>query len=58
MSPGTAFVFLLAGQQQCGNQNNGRQVSWKAFRSSYVGVISLCALGAGILLDWIYLSWE
>jgi uncharacterized membrane protein YraQ (UPF0718 family) len=22
----------------------------------YVGMISLCAIGAGILLDWIYLK--
>lgn len=57
MSPGTAFVFLLAGPA-----TNAATITMVARflgkRSAvlYVGVISLCALGAGILLDWLYLK--
>lgn len=55
MSPGTAFVFLLAGPA-----TNAATITMVARflgkRSAvlYVGVISLCAIGAGILLDWLY----
>jgi len=55
MSPGTAFVFLLAGPA-----TNAATITMvarflgKRSAALYVGVISLCALGAGILLDWIY----
>ncbi len=57
MSPGTAFVFLLAGPA-----TNAATITMVARflgkRSAvlYVGVISICALGAGILLDWLYLK--
>ncbi len=57
MSPGTAFVFLLAGPA-----TNAATITMvvrflgKRSAALYVGVISLCALGAGILLDWIYLK--
>jgi uncharacterized membrane protein YraQ (UPF0718 family) len=57
MSPGTAFVFLLAGPA-----TNAATITMVARflgkRSAvlYVGVISLCALGAGLLLDWLYLN--
>jgi len=57
MSPGTAFVFLLAGPA-----TNAATITMVARflgkRSAvlYVGVISLCALGAGVLLDWLYLK--
>lgn len=55
MSPGTAFVFLLAGPA-----TNAATITMvarflgKRSAALYVGVISLCALGAGILLDWLY----
>ncbi len=57
MSPGTAFVFLLAGPA-----TNAATITMVARflgkRSAvlYVGVISLCALGAGVFLDWLYLN--
>ena len=57
MSPGTAFVFLLAGPA-----TNAATITMvarflgKRSAALYVGVISLCALGSGILLDWIYLK--
>jgi uncharacterized protein len=56
MSPGTAFVFLLAGPA-----TNAAIITMvarflgKRSAALYVGMISLCALGAGIPLDWIYL---
>lgn len=55
MSPGTAFVFLLAGPA-----TNAATITMvarflgKRSAALYVGVISLCAIGAGILLDWLY----
>jgi len=57
MSPGTAFVFLLAGPA-----TNAATITMvarflgKRSAALYVGVISMCALGAGILLDWLYLK--
>ncbi|WP_410507999.1 SO_0444 family Cu/Zn efflux transporter [Methanosarcina hadiensis] len=57
MSPGTAFVFLLAGPA-----TNAATITMvarflgKRSAALYVGVISVCALGAGILLDWLYLT--
>ena len=57
MSPGTAFVFLLAGPA-----TNAATITMvarflgKRSAALYVGVISLCALGAGVLLDWLYLK--
>lgn len=57
MSPGTAFVFLLAGPA-----TNAATITMvarflgKRSAALYVGVISLCALGSGILLDWLYLK--
>jgi uncharacterized membrane protein YraQ (UPF0718 family) len=57
MSPGTAFVFLLAGPAT--NAATITMVSrFLGKRSAilYLGVISLCALGAGIILDWLYLK--
>lgn len=57
MSPGTAFVFLLAGPA-----TNAATITMvarflgKRSAALYVGVISICALGAGILLDWLYLT--
>ncbi len=57
MSPGTAFVFLLAGPA-----TNAATVTMvarflgKRSAALYLGVISLCALGAGILLDFLYLK--
>ena len=57
MSPGTAFVFLLAGPA-----TNAATITMvvrflgKRSAALYLGVISLCALGAGILLDWLYLT--
>jgi len=57
MSPGTAFVFLLAGPA-----TNAATITMvvrflgKRSAALYLGVISLCALGAGILLDWLYLN--
>ncbi|WP_440946751.1 SO_0444 family Cu/Zn efflux transporter [Methanosarcina sp. T3] len=57
MSPGTAFVFLLAGPA-----TNAATITMvarflgKRSAALYLGVISLCALGAGILLDWLYLK--
>ncbi len=57
MSPGTALVFLLAGPA-----TNAATITMvarflgKRSAALYLGVISLCALGAGILLDWFYLK--
>ncbi len=57
MSPGTAFVFLLAGPA-----TNAATVTMvarflgKRSAALYLGVISLCALGAGVLLDFLYLK--
>ncbi len=57
MSPGTAFVFLLAGPA-----TNAATITMvvrflgKRSAALYLGVISLCALGAGILLDWLYIT--
>ncbi|AKB18917.1 SO_0444 family Cu/Zn efflux transporter [Methanosarcina sp. WWM596] len=57
MSPGTAFVFLLAGPA-----TNAATITMvvrflgKRSAALYLGVISLCSLGAGILLDWLYLK--
>ena len=56
MSPGTAFVFLLAGPA-----TNAATITMvvrflgKRSAALYLGVISICSLGAGILLDWLYL---
>jgi uncharacterized membrane protein YraQ (UPF0718 family) len=57
LSPRTAFVFLLAGPAT--NEATMMMVArFLGKRSTvlYVGMISLCAIGAGILLDWIYLK--
>jgi uncharacterized membrane protein YraQ (UPF0718 family) len=57
MSPGTAFVFLLAGPA-----TNAATITMvarflgKRSAALYLGVISLCALGAGVLLDFLYLK--
>lgn len=57
MSQGTAFVFLLAGPT-----TNAATITMvarflgKRSAALYLGVISLCALGAGFLLDWFYLK--
>ena len=57
MSPGTAFVFLLAGPA-----TNAATVTMvarflgKRSAALYLGVIALCALGAGVLLDFLYLK--
>ena len=54
---GTAFVFLLAGPA-----TNAATVTMvarflgKRSAALYLGVISLCALGAGVLLDFLYLK--
>lgn len=57
MSPGTAFVFLLAGPAtNVATITMVARFLGKRSAVLYVGVISLCALGAGFLLDWIYLS--
>jgi len=57
MSPGTAFVFLLAGPA-----TNAATITMvarflgKRSAALYLGMISLCSLGAGLLLDWFYLK--
>jgi uncharacterized protein len=57
MSPGTAFVFLLAGPA-----TNAATITMvarflgKRSEALYLGMISLCAPGAGFLLDLIYLK--
>lgn len=57
MSPGTAFVFLLAGPA-----TNAATITMvarflgKRSAALYLGIISLCALGAGLILDWFYLK--
>jgi hypothetical protein len=57
LSPGTAFVFLLAGPAN--NEATMMMVArFLGKRSAvlYMGMISLCVIGAGILLDWIYMK--
>jgi uncharacterized membrane protein YraQ (UPF0718 family) len=57
MSPGTAFVFLLAGPAT--NIATITMVARFLGRRSaalYVGAISLCSLAAGVTLDWFYLK--
>ena len=57
MSPGTAFVFLLAGPAtNVATITMVARFLGKRSAALYVGVISICALGAGILLDWLYLK--
>jgi hypothetical protein len=57
MSPGTAFIFLLAGMA-----TNAATITMvapflgKRSAALYLGVISLCALSAGFVLDWFYLK--
>ncbi len=57
MSPGTAFVFLLAGPA-----TNAATITMvarflgKRSAALYLGMISLCSMGAGFLLDWFYLK--
>lgn len=57
MSPGTAFVFLLAGPA-----TNAATITMvvrflgKRSAALYLGIIAICSLGAGILLDWLYLK--
>lgn len=57
MSPGTAFVFLLAGlATNAATITMVARFLGKRSAALYLGVISLCALGAGFLLDWFYLK--
>lgn len=57
MSPGTAFVFLLAGPA-----TNATTITMvlkflgKRTAMVYVGMIAVCSIGFGLLLDYIYLS--
>lgn len=57
MSPGTAFVFLLAGPA-----TNAATITMvarflgKRSAALYLAMISICAIGAGFLLDWLYLK--
>lgn len=57
MSPGTAFVFLLAGPA-----TNAATITMvlkflgKRTAMVYVGMIAVCSIGFGLLLDYIYLS--
>nr|WP_321420122.1 SO_0444 family Cu/Zn efflux transporter [uncultured Methanomethylovorans sp.] len=57
MSPGTAFVFLLAGPA-----TNAATISMvmkflgKKTAMVYVGTIAVCSIGFGLLLDFIYMS--
>ncbi len=57
MSPGTAFVFLLAGPA-----TNAATITMvarflgKRSATLYLATISICAIGAGFLLDWLYLK--
>ncbi len=57
MSPGTAFVFLLAGPAtNAATLTMVARFPGKRSAVLYAGVIYLCALGAGFLLDWVYLK--
>jgi len=57
ISQGTDFVFLLAGPAtNVATITMVARFLGKRSEALYVGVISLCALGSGILLDWIYLK--
>ncbi len=57
MSPGTAFVFLLAGPAtNVATITMVARFLGKRSAAVYLGTISLCALGAGFLLDWFYLK--
>jgi hypothetical protein len=57
MSPGTAFVFLLAGPAtNVATITMVARFLGKRSAALYLGMISLCALGAGFLLDWFYLK--
>ncbi|MFA0821302.1 MAG: SO_0444 family Cu/Zn efflux transporter [Methanomethylovorans sp.] len=57
MSPGTAFVFLLAGPA-----TNAATITMvmkflgKKTAMIYVGTIAVCSIGFGLLLDFIYMS--
>ncbi|MGD9778976.1 MAG: SO_0444 family Cu/Zn efflux transporter [Methanomethylovorans sp.] len=57
MSPGTAFVFLLAGPA-----TNAATITMvmkflgKRTAMVYVGMIAVCSIGFGLLLDFIYLG--
>ncbi len=57
MSPGTAFVFLLAGPA-----TNAATITMvmkflgKKTAMVYVGTIAVCSIGFGLLLDLIYMS--
>ena len=57
MSPGTAFVFLLAGPA-----TNAATITMvmkflgKKTAMIYVGTITVCSIGFGLLLDFIYMS--
>jgi hypothetical protein len=56
MSPGTAFVFLLAGPAtNAATITMDTRFLGKRSATLYVGMIFLCTLASGILLDWIYL---
>jgi uncharacterized protein len=57
MSPGTAFVFLLAGPAtNVATITMVARFLGKRSAVLYVGAISLCALAAGVTLDWFYLK--
>jgi uncharacterized protein len=57
MSPGTAFVFLLAGPATtAATITMVARFLGKRSAALHIGMISLCAFGAGILLDRIYLG--
>lgn len=57
MSPGTAFVFLLAGPAtNVATITMVARFLGKRSAALYLGMISLCSLGAGFLLDWFYLK--
>ena len=57
ISQGTDFVFLLAGPAtNVATITMVARFLGKHSEALYVRVISLCALGSGILLDWIYLK--
>jgi uncharacterized membrane protein YraQ (UPF0718 family) len=57
ISQGTDFVFLLAGPAtNVATITMVARFLGKRSAALCVGVISLCALGSGILLDWIYLK--
>lgn len=57
MSPGTAFVFLLAGPAtNVATITMVARFLGKRSAVLYVGAISLCALAAGVTLDWFYIK--